>query len=59
MENLKLGTIKLFPISCGSRNTILLPKPLAKATFLHLVSKLGLINVHHPGCEGVINIISL
>jgi hypothetical protein len=47
-EKLEKGIIKLFPISSSAQLADLLTKPLAKPAFQHLVSKLGLINLHRP-----------
>lgn len=51
-EKLELGIIKLFLTSSAAEITDLLTKPLAKPAFLHLISKLGLIDVHPPACGG-------
>jgi len=57
-EKIELGLIKLFPISSTAQIADLLTKPLATPSFLHLISKLGLIDLHGPACGGVKEAIS-
>lgn len=57
-EKIELRIIKLFPISSGAYIADLLTKPLTSPSFLHLISKLGVIELHGPACGDVKETIS-
>ncbi|XP_050914708.1 uncharacterized mitochondrial protein AtMg00810-like [Lathyrus oleraceus] len=51
-EKIQNGLIHLLPVSSVAQSTDVLTKPLHVASFTSLVSKLGLLDIHSPACEG-------
>lgn len=54
-EKLGSGIIKLFPIPSTAQIADVLIKPLANPSFYTFLLKLGLLTLHSPACEGVLN----
>lgn len=53
-EKVKVGLLKLFPISTKTQVAYFLTKQLYRPTFESHVSKLGLLNLHSPACGAVL-----
>ncbi|CAJ2632157.1 unnamed protein product [Trifolium pratense] len=53
-EKIQSGLLRLFPIPSAAQTADVLTKPLHSPQFLHLISKLGLHDIHSPACGGVL-----
>jgi hypothetical protein len=53
-ERIQSGLIHLLPVSYFAQLADVLTKQLSPSEFSGLISKLGLLNVHSPACEGIL-----
>ena len=53
-DKVQAGVIHLLPISTKNQVADVLTKPLTPAPFAANMSKLGMLDIHAPACEGLL-----